>query len=65
MPTNLPPATNQCWSSPSLAPAAAQSLAAFLRAHQVATLNVAGHRVVEGQPDWQDLIEEWLVGALK
>jgi hypothetical protein len=37
----------------------------FLRERQVQVLNVAGHRSVNGEPGWEDAVEQFLIKALK
>jgi hypothetical protein len=43
--------------------AAQEAVRVFLREHQVATLNVAGHRRVDGEPGWEDAVEAFLIKA--
>lgn len=41
-----------------------EAVRAFLRQHQVVTLNVAGHRKVDGEPGWEDAVEAFLIKAM-
>lgn len=43
---------------------AQEAVRAFLRTHGVRVLNVAGHRAVEGEPGWEDAVEQFLIKAL-
>lgn len=43
---------------------AQEAVRIFLRTHGVRVLNVAGHRKVDGEPGWEDAVEQFLIKAL-
>lgn len=48
-----------------MTPAAVEAVREFLSERGVRTLNVAGHRAVEGVPGWPQAVEEFLIKALR